>query len=382
MTVPLRSVVMDVDLSALQHNLAVVRGLAGHREVIASVKANAYGFGVVEIGRALAQAGIRKLWTGNIDEAILLHEAAVDSDILLFGNFEPHQADAILHYDFQPTICDDASATRLEKVASAAGKRVPVWIKVDAGLGRFGVSIDEAAALIERVGGRPALELKGIYTHLPFSSIAGAKWASEQQAVFSKMMADPKIRQISAHATIQVWGSAGLLGGLPDASNAVCIGHGLFGLSPLEPRIGVHPPLRTLIHSLSAPVLQIAHRKADISQISGYGQSSGSHSATLGIGTADGLMKARNGKAQVILGNECRPVRAFTLENLIVDAEGVATGNFVRAQIIGVEGSHCITLEDWASWTGLSPLELMQSFSGRIPLRYNDFSIIHDCNEV
>lgn len=374
MTISLRSAVMEIDLAALRHNLAVVRALAGDREVIASVKANAYGFGVVEIGRALAEAGIRKLWTGNIDEAILLRDAAVDAEVLLFGSFEPHQVDAVLRHEFQPTICDDASADVLAKAAVIARKRVPVWIKVDAGLGRFGVAVDEAPALIERVAEKSGLELRGIYTHLPFSSPDGAQWAGERETCYRRMIDELHRRRGAMRATTQVWGSAGLLAGLSDASSAVCVGHALFGLSPLEPGTASHPPLRPLLHSLSAPVLQVAYGDGAHSHTGGYGQVAGSRGATLGIGLANGLARARHGEAQVIVSERCRPVRGFTLENLIVDIDDAAVETFDRALVIGGAGSACITIENWAEWTGLSPLELMQSFSGRVAIRYVDLS--------
>ena len=369
MTGSLRSAVMEVDLSALRDNLAVVRGLAGRREIIASVKANAYGFGVIEVGRALVDAGVRKLWTGNIDEAILLRDAGVDAEILLFGKVEPHQVAAVLLYDFQPTICDVAGAEGLAKAAAGAKKRVPVWIKVDAGLGRFGVAIDAAPAFIESVEANTSLELRGIYTHLPFSSLDGARWAGEREKLFSRMIDDVRSRG-SAPVTTQVWGSAGLLSGLSDTSSAVCVGNALFGLSPLEPGARVHPPLRPLIRSLSAPVLQVGYRSADVSRTAGYGEDFGPRSATLGIGVADGLAKPRQGCPQVIVGAKCCPVRAFTLENLIVEIDDVAIERFDRALVIGALGSECITIEDWAGWTELSPLELMQSLSGRVPIRY------------
>lgn len=373
MTASLRSAVMDVDLSALRHNLVVVRGLAGRREVIASVKANAYGFGVVEVGRALAEAGVRKLWTGNIDEAILLREAAVDAEILLFGIVEPNQVDAVLRHDFQPTICNDEGARMLAKAAVLSQKRVPVWIKVDAGLGRFGVAIEEAAGFVERVEADTWLELRGIYTHLPFGSTDGARWAGEREAFFGKMIEGLKGRR-RPMPTTQVWGSAGLLSGLADTSSAVCVGNALFGFSPLEPGTGSHPALRSLIHSISAPVLQVVYRGSAHSQMTHYGEAFGLRSAALGIGLADGLAKARHGTPQVIIGDQRRPVRAFTLENLMVEVHDSIIEPFDRALVIGAAGSACITIEDWAEWTGVPPLELMQSVSGRVPIRYADFS--------
>jgi alanine racemase len=358
---------MDVDLSALRHNLAVVHQLAGDREVIASIKANAYGFGAIGISRALVAAGVRKLWTGNIDEAITLREAGIDAEILLFGGLEPQQVEAVLRHDFQPTIFDDGGIGMLTK--AAAGRRVPVWIKLDAGLGRFGVALDRAAAFVERVAARDELDLRGVYSHLPFGSAEGAGRARKRGELFHAVIDDLAARGIDIPVT-QIWGSSGILAGLPDACNAVCVGHALFGLSPLEKGVGSHPALRPLVASLSAPVLQVGGSGVEGG---GYGAHGSSLAATLGIGLADGLAKAKHGDAQVIVGGRRAPVRGFSLEYLTVDVStGVRPRSFDRALIIGHAGDARITLDDWAEWTGLSPLEVLMSLSDRIPIRYVD----------
>ncbi|WP_447762032.1 alanine racemase [Sphingopyxis panaciterrae] len=369
MTESVRSVTMDVDLSALRHNLAVVRELAGDREVIASIKANAYGFGAVGVSRALVEAGVSKLWTGNVDEAIALRDAGIDAEILLFGGIEPQQVAAVLRHDFQPTIFDDAGIEMLAKAGAAAGQRVPVWVKLDAGLGRFGVPLEQASAFVERVAADDALELRGIYSHLPFGSAEGAQWARERCALFDAAINNLRARGLVIPVT-QIWGSSGVLADLPDASNAVCVGHALFGLSPLEKDVGSHPALRSLIHALSAPVLQVGGSGVEGG---GYGARGNSLAATLGIGLADGLAKAKHGEAQVIVGDRRVPVRGFTLEYLMIDiSDAVQPAVFDRALIIGAAGDTRITVDDWAEWTGVSPLEVLMSLSDRMPIRYVD----------
>ncbi|NIJ36366.1 alanine racemase [Sphingopyxis panaciterrae] len=364
-----RSVAMDVDLSALRHNLAVVRALAGGREVIASIKANAYGFGAVGISRALVDAGVRKLWTGNVDEAIALRDAGIDAEILLFGGIEPQQVEAVLRHDFQPTIFDDAGAEMLAKAAAAAGRRAPVWIKLDAGLGRFGVALEQASAFVERVAARGELDLRGVYSHLPFGSKDGADWARERCQLFNAVIDALRGRGVAIPVT-QIWGSSGVLADLPDACEAVCVGHALFGISPLEQDVGSHPALRPLIRSVSAPVLQVGGAGVEGG---GYGARGNSLAATLGIGLADGLAKAKHGEAQVIVGERRVPIRGFTLEYLMIDvSDGAAPATFDRALIIGEAGDVRITVDDWAAWTGVSPLEVMMSLSDRMPVRYVD----------
>lgn len=369
MTESVRSVAMDVDLSALRHNLAVVRELSGAREVIASIKANAYGFGAVGVSRALVDAGVRKLWTGNVDEAIALRDAGIDAEILLFGGIEPQQVTAVLRHDFQPTIFDDVGLDMLADAGIAAGRRVPVWVKLDAGLGRFGVALGEAAAFVEKVAGRDGVELRGVYSHLPFGSADGADWARERSDGFNAVIDGLRARGV-AIPTTQLWGSSGVLAGLPDASDAVCVGHALFGLSPLEAGVGAHPELQPLIRALSAPILQVGG--AGVAG-GGYGARGNGVAATLGIGLADGIAKAKHGEAEVIVGDRRVPVRGFTLEYLMVDISDAATPEpFDEALIIGAAGEARITLDDWAAWTGVSPLEVMMALSDRMPVRYVD----------
>ena len=369
MTESVRSVAMDVDLSALRHNLAVVRELSQDREVIASIKANAYGFGAVGVSRALVDAGVRKLWTGNVDEAIALRDAGIDAEILLFGGIEPQQVADMLRHDFQPTIFDEVGLDMLAEAGVTAGRRVPVWVKIDAGLGRFGVALGEAADFVEQVARRDGIDLRGVYSHLPFGSDDGANWARERSARFNAVIDDLGARGV-AIPTTQLWGSSGVLAGLPDASSAVCVGHALFGLSPLEAGVGVHSELRPLIRSLSAPILQVGGSGGEGG---GYGAGGNGLAATLGIGLADGIAKAKHGEAEVIIGGRRVPVRGFTLEYLMVDASDAASAEpFDAALIIGTAGDATVTLDDWAKWTGVSPLEVMMALSDRMPVRYVD----------
>jgi alanine racemase len=360
----LRSATLDIDLSALRHNLELVRDLADGRELIASIKANAYGFGAAEIGGALVDAGVRKLWTGNFDEAVEIRQMGIDAEILLFGGAEPQHMPAFLTYDLQPTVFEERSIAAAEQAADAAGKRAPVWVKVDSGLGRLGVPVADALPLIRRIAGSVALDLRGVYTHLPFGTADGKAWALEGYARFQQLLADLADAAIDVPVT-QVWGSSGVLAELPDATNAVCVGHALYGLTPLDAGVGPARDFRPLIRSLSAAVV-----RAEASTSSGgYAGAAVKNPASVAIGLGDGLRKAVAGAAPEIIMNGARvPVTAFTLEHLMIDAGGAAPALFDRATVIGPD----ITLDDWARWTGSTPLEFMMSLSGRIPASYSE----------
>lgn len=373
MTRPLRSARMVVDLSALRDNLALVRDHAGPREVIASIKANAYGFGVIGIAQALVDAGVQKLWTGNPDEALALREAGIQAEILLFGGARPQHFPMLLAHDLQLTIYENQSAGFLAAAATAVGKRARVWVKVDSGLGRLGVPLAQAGAFIRRLDSEPAIDVRGVYTHLPFATQEGKAWAVDHYRGFQQLIDDLAQDGVRTPVT-QAWGSSGLLAELPDFSNAVCVGHALYGLSPLAPGLAARQALKPILKSVSADIVRVDHAAASTLAAGGYALSKRRRPAAVAMGLGDGLRPAASGRsAQVIVGGRCVPVSAFTLEHLMIDLEEEnRAALFDQATIIGRAGNAQITLDDWARWTGASPLELMMSFSGRVPAFYEE----------
>ena len=153
---PLRPLWAEIDFGALAHNLAVVRGLAGQRRLIASVKANAYGHGAVPVARELARLGVDTLWTGGIDEALAIRAAGIGVRILLFGGYLPADIPELLRHGLTPTIYDRAGA---QAISAAARGPTPVYVKVDAGLGRLGVPLPEAEELIQGIAALPNIIL-------------------------------------------------------------------------------------------------------------------------------------------------------------------------------------------------------------------------------
>src|SRR5262249_38355304 len=201
------------------------------RRLIASVKANAYGHGAVTMARELARLGVETLWTGSIDEALAIRAAGIGARLLLFGGYLPGDIPALLRHRLTPTIYDRAGA---EAVSNAANGPAPGYVKVDSGLGRLGVPPPEAEALIHRVAAFPNMAIEGIYAPLPFGSARGRDWARTRYEAFAALLGRLAGRGIDPPVT-QVWASSGLLARMPDVCNAVCVGHLLYGLSPVAP---------------------------------------------------------------------------------------------------------------------------------------------------
>ncbi|MBS1234564.1 MAG: alr [Nitrospirae bacterium] len=130
-----RGPLSEIDLSALQHNLKIIRQIAGKRTVIAVVKADAYGHGAVEIARRLMSEGISDLAVAYTEEAKILRESGIDARILVL--FDRSDIADYFAYDLIPVIYDMETAAAFSKEAKKRGKKIPVHLKVDTGMGRI-----------------------------------------------------------------------------------------------------------------------------------------------------------------------------------------------------------------------------------------------------
>jgi alanine racemase len=357
---PLRPVWAEIDLAALAHNLDVVRRLAGGRRLIASVKANAYGHGAVPMSRELTRLGVDMLWTGSIDEARAIRAAGIGARILLFGGYLPGDIPALLQHGLTPTIYDRAGANA---VSAAASRPTPIYVKVDAGLGRLGVPIADADALIDEIVALPRIFIEGIYSHLPFADVAGRDRSLTQADAFAALLQRLAAKGIKPPVT-QVWASSGLLAELPDACNAVCVGHLLYGLSPLPADLASAGELRPVMTAIRARLIHVAHRGAG----GGYGMRNAQVTGVVPLGLGDGMRNPAPGQAMSLLVRGRRaPVLGVSLEHTTLDLTGIAAVHVGdEAVLIGCSDGLSNGFKDLARWFGCGELEAAMTFSQRL----------------
>ena len=362
---------IEIDAGALADNLREIRRRAGADvEVMASIKADAYGHGAVGIARVLAGLGVGAFMTGRFEEAVAIRGAGIDTKIIIFGSNLPGGVRQLMDHDLIPTVYDAAGA---EAVSQAARKPTPVYVKVDSGLGRLGVPLDEAAAFIARVAERPNVVVEGVYTHLPFFDSAGRDWAARQLAAFDGLL-DRLAAMGLAIAVTQARASAHLLTGLTDRCNAVCAGHVLYGLSPVSPEVSDLAGFRPVLRAIKARIIHVAHHAAgnDVAIAGSYGLKNARVSAVLPVGMTDGMRAPVEGQTACVLVRGRRvPILNVSLEHTTVDVGNEETPQIgEEAVIVGSDGEERITLEDVAGWLGRTPLEVMTTFSRHLPVRF------------
>jgi alanine racemase len=363
---------MEVNLEAIERNYAeAVRRAGPRRNVIASIKGNAYGHGVAGVVSALDRQGAFAYWTGNIDEALALRRAGTDTKIIMFGGYLPSAIPMLIAQRLAPTIYEVAGATAASNAGN--GNRVPVYVKVDAGLGRLGVPLAEAEDFIVKVAGMSHLAIEGIYTHLPFGDVAGKKWALECSEKFSELLDRVERRGVKPDIT-QLWGSSGLIADLPDRCNTVCIGHLLYGLSPVSSEVAELHDFQLALTAIKANLIHVGHHAAgtDLAIANDYRTHNAKVTGVLAVGTGDGMRRPVPGaKMEVLIRGRRAPVIGLSLEHTVLDLTGIDDPQVgEEVVLVGASQGDTISLTEWGTWAGTSALDAVLTFSGRLECRY------------
>ncbi|MEP6698755.1 MAG: alanine racemase [Verrucomicrobiota bacterium] len=310
----------EIDRRALRHNAAVVRGRLGSTvQLLAVVKANAYGHGMVGVAKALAQDA-QFFGVANLEEAMLLREA-VPHPIIILGPALPNERSAIAEHQFIPSI------STLEE-AQAFGP-VAINFVIDTGMGRMGISQTEAAALFHKIAALPHIKIHSISTHLPVSN-EDADFTHAELSEFSELVR--KLRaEFPGDYKVHVLPSAGVLAFADPSFDIVRAGLMLYGISPL-------PEFQKLLQ----PVMMWKTRIALIRTMpAGHGISYGRtfitpremRVATLSAGYADGYPRRLSNRDTCVLvrGQRCALLGRVTMDLMMIDV------SHIRDAIVGDE---------------------------------------------
>src|SRR5881296_1785346 len=245
MTAPeaIRSTVADVDLDAIAANLAAIRSRAA-ADVIAVVKADAYGHGAEAVAEASFEAGAVMVAVATVEEGLALREGGVSGPILvLLGATDSSEVAHAVAQDLVLTVWDEARARALSEAATALRRVARVHFKVDTGLTRLGAPADEAAARYRAIGALARIEIDGIFTHLATADDPDISSDRAQLAKFREVLGSLRERPRLVHAAASA-GVAAL--GPIDGVNAVRPGLAIYGLHA-APHLGgaleLHPAL-------------------------------------------------------------------------------------------------------------------------------------------
>lgn len=357
---------LKLDADALRRNVSSLRKLAGvNQHFIAAIKGNAYGHGAVVVARILQSMGVHSLATGSVDEARAIRNAGVDLPILLLASALPDDMPELVSEGFIPTI---TSLDGARAVAAAVTGEAPIYIKVDAGLGRLGIPIASAIEVIRAIHELPHLQLQGLYTHVSFKDDVGRSWAAGRLAEFDRLVADLNAQGID-FAVTQARASSAVLSGLDDRCNAVCIGHALFGLYPFPIERACTQELSPVIRQLSSQLIQVTRhgQGADLAIANEFSLDRDRIIGVLPVGLAHGIGRPAPGNTgEVLVRGRRVPILAVSLEHTTVDLTRCPDAEVADAvMLVGQDEGASLGLAEYAGWRNESSLESLMHLAGR-----------------
>jgi len=390
----------DVSLTALRQNFRTVQKHVGANvTVCAVVKADAYGHGAVECSRALEAEGARWLGVTSLDEAIPLREAGIRARILLMTGFWRGEEIEIVRLGLTPTVWEPWHIEALETAAAALGvARHPVHLKVDTGMGRLGVAVEELPAVLAVLKAAQHLTLEGISTHLASSEIMDAPSVAEQERSFDaarRMVREaglepPLVHLANSNAVIsrrETWANvnwanvnkSNMKGSAP-VSAMVRPGVVLYGYYLPFQRAGREVSGGTLRLPVK-PILTwktriLSLRDFGANQALGYGGTyvtrAPAHVAVLPVGYADGYNRQLSNRGRVIVREHYAPILgSISMDLTLVDVTGIP-GVSVGDEVILLGSSEGLSVDalDHARLANSSPYEILCNISKRVPRRY------------
>jgi len=371
----------DVSLASLRQNFRTVQKHVGAGvTVCAVVKADAYGHGAVECSRALEGEGAKWLGVTSLDEAIPLREAGIRANILLMTGFWRGEESEIIRLQLTPTVWELWHIESLEKAAASLGvARHPVHLKVDTGMGRLGVAVEQLGAVLRGLKAAKHLFLEGISTHLAASEIMDAPSVAEQEQNFDR--ARQMVRDAGLEPALVHMANTGAVISRRETWNTmVRPGVALYGYYLPFQRAGREVSGGTLRLPVK-PILTwktriLSLRNFGANQPLGYGGTyvtkAPAHVAVLPVGYADGYNRQLSNRGRVIVRDHYAPiVGRISMDLTLADVTGIP-GVGVGDEVILLGSSDGLTVDalEHAEVANSTPYEILCNISKRVPRRY------------
>ena len=364
----------EVHTGLISHNVAIVAQRTAPVQVWAVVKANGYGHGAVQVANAALAGGATGLCVAIVDEGVALRRAGITAPILLLSEQPPELADLIVGYQLTPTVTTTRGAAVLAASAAAADQTIKVHIKVDTGMHRVGVAPNETVSLASFVSSYESLTIEGVYTHFAVADDPSHAANAAQLSAFNTVLEDLSSRGINP-PLVHAANSAAALANESSRFTMVRLGIAMYGL---RPGAGVADLCAGLIPAMSLKARVSAVRWVEAGEAVSYGLvrplTKGSLIATVPIGYADGVPRALGRtNIQVLLNGVPRTIAGtITMDQLMIDCESdssVMVGDEIV--LIGKQGEHSVTADDWAEALGTIGYEIVCGISPRIFRRYS-----------
>jgi alanine racemase len=361
---------VEIDLQAIVDNAAAVQRVTG-TPLYAVVKADAYGHGAVSVARALTEAkAAAGFCVSLVEEGVALRDAGVTAPILVMGPSQVGGEEEMVAAQLTPIISSDEELAALAHVANQRTEPVDAHLKVDTGMGRLGIAVEQAAALVATAG-KNGIRIVGLMTHFANADTDEANDPSCLTHAQLARFAEAERAVVAAGAPLRVRHAANSSGALmfPEARfDLVRCGIALYGNGRWAEH--VRPAMR-----LVTAIAQL--RSVPEGATVGYGATwraaRESRIAVLPCGYADGLPRRASGHAQAsIRGRRVPLVGRISMDIALADVTDIPDATVGDAIVLlgRASGGASITAAEYGEWAGLSEYEVTCGMSKRVPRTY------------
>lgn len=357
----LRPTWLEIDLDAVAANTRLLKSLVGDKtQIMAVVKANAYGHGAVEVSRTVLKNGATRLAVATWEEGAELREAKISAPILVLGVSTQDDLEALIYYNLIAGIGEVEVAKRLSEMAKKYKKGVRIHVNIDTGMARLGVRAGEALRVIREITKLPQITVEGIFTHFASSGEEDKRVTYEQFKKFRQVI--DKLKKERIYIPLHHVADSATLLDLPSLHlDMVRPGIAIYGAYPsprIKNRIALQP-----VSSLKTKVISLRNLPpgAKVSYGGTYVTTKPTRVATLAVGYADGYPRVMSNQGEVLIRGKRSPIIGrVCMDHCMVDVTHLPRVKVGDEVVLwGKQGEGCISLEEIASRMGTIVYEVV-----------------------
>ncbi|MBW2181165.1 MAG: alanine racemase [Deltaproteobacteria bacterium] len=368
----------EVDLRAIAHNVRELRRITKpEARLMAAVKANAYGHGMVEVAKAVLQNGADELGVARIEEAAQLREAGIDAPVLIFGHTPSSMNMSLIEFDLRPTVFAFEAAEALSKIAVSNEKKIKIHLKIDTGMGRLGILPAELSSTknketlsdIIHIQKLPGIEIEGIYTHFATADFMDKTYARKQFDIFVDFL--NQLQKSGIDAPVKHAANSAAVIDMPETHlNMVRTGISVYGLYPSDDvdksRVSLQPAME-----LKARIVHLKRVPAGfkVSYGSTYETKAVTTIATVPVGYGDGYSRLLSSQGHMLVRGQRAPVAGRVCMDLTMIDLGHIPDAALGDEVVlfGRQGDASLSIDEIASTLNTINYEVVTTVASRVP---------------
>ena len=361
-----------VDLDQIAKNYRLIHQSC-NRPLMAVVKADAYGHGIVEVSKRLELEGVAYLAVAYLEEALLLRESGVQTPILVMGGILGEQIPFYIQHQITLTASSIDKLLSIEKVSKEMNVRALVHLKIDTGMGRIGVQDTSAEEFLLVASQCQHIEIEGVYTHFANADDIDQSYTKLQWSRFQNVLS--LATDIGLDIPIQHVANSGAVVQLPEcAATMTRVGLLLYGVYPNSELVRTIPVLPAITWKSKVVYFKVVQPGRPVGYGSKWVSDKMERVVTIPVGYGDGYHRRMTGNAQVLIRGKKYPViGSICMDQIMVSIGWDEAFNGEEVVLLGKQAEEVIEASDMAKWADTISYEILTSINSRVTRFYVGF---------